>query len=127
MDVDFKKPTERRKSFYNFPFFLRHQDAMDDAMTSPSASKRKMKSSETALSLHTAAAKPTTPATTPTTTTSSTTTTAVQTITPKTKRATSFVRKKPPLERGFSAQSALRLNRNACLSEQKTIHSTKCF
>lgn len=30
----------------------------------------------------------------------------------KSKRATSFVRKKPPLERGLSAQSALRVNRN---------------
>lgn len=31
----------------------------------------------------------------------------------KTKRATSFVRKKPPFERGLSAQSALRINKNA--------------
>lgn len=31
---------------------------------------------------------------------------------PKTKRATSFVRKKPPFERGMSAQSALRINKN---------------
>lgn len=34
-------------------------------------------------------------------------------ISTKTKRATSFVRKKPPFERGLSAQSALRINRNA--------------
>lgn len=33
--------------------------------------------------------------------------------TPKSKRATSFIRKKPPLERGLSAQSALRINKNA--------------
>lgn len=33
--------------------------------------------------------------------------------TPTRKRATSFIRKKPPLERGLSAQSALRVNKNA--------------
>lgn len=33
-------------------------------------------------------------------------------LTPKSKRATSFIRKKPPLERGMSAQSALRINKN---------------
>lgn len=38
----------------------------------------------------------------------------LQTAAPtKTKRATSFVRKKPPFERGLSAQSALRINKNA--------------
>lgn len=35
------------------------------------------------------------------------------TATPTRKRATSFIRKKPPLERGLSAQSALRVNKNA--------------
>ena len=34
------------------------------------------------------------------------------TTTPKSKRATSFIRKKPPLERGLSASSALRVNKN---------------
>ncbi|XP_032306804.1 sodium channel protein 60E isoform X3 [Drosophila ananassae] len=33
------------------------------------------------------------------------------------KRASSFIRKKPPLERGLSAQSALRVNKNAFVSE----------
>ncbi|XP_023033552.1 sodium channel protein 60E [Drosophila willistoni] len=37
--------------------------------------------------------------------------------TPNRKRASSFIRKKPPLERGLSAQSALRLNKNAFVSE----------
>lgn len=39
------------------------------------------------------------------------------TVTPKSKRATSFVRKKPPLERGLSAQSALRVNKNPFVDE----------
>ncbi|XP_064547056.1 sodium channel protein 60E isoform X2 [Drosophila montana] len=37
--------------------------------------------------------------------------------TPTRKRASSFIRKKPPLERGLSAQSALRVNKNAYVSE----------
>lgn len=37
----------------------------------------------------------------------------------KTKRATSFVRKKPPFERGLSAQSALRINKNALVGKWK--------
>lgn len=39
--------------------------------------------------------------------------------TPTRKRASSFIRKKPPLERGLSAQSALRVNKNAyvCMCE----------
>lgn len=41
------------------------------------------------------------------------TTAAATAGTPKSKRATSFIRKKPPLERGLSAQSALRVNKNA--------------
>ncbi|XP_037825375.1 LOW QUALITY PROTEIN: sodium channel protein 60E-like [Lucilia sericata] len=40
--------------------------------------------------------------------------------TPTRKRATSFIRKKPPLERGLSAQSALRVNKNAFVSEGPT-------
>lgn len=87
----------RRKSFYNF--FLRHQDAMDDAMASPSVCKKTMKTVEAQAQIVNekgpvvAAAAPF----------------------PKSKRATSFVKRKPPLERGFSAQSALRLNRNPLL------------
>ncbi|XP_017837451.1 sodium channel protein 60E isoform X2 [Drosophila busckii] len=37
--------------------------------------------------------------------------------TPTRKRASSFIRKKPPLERGLSAQSALRVNKNAFVSD----------
>ncbi|EDW08256.2 uncharacterized protein Dmoj_GI19866, isoform D [Drosophila mojavensis] len=37
--------------------------------------------------------------------------------TPTRKRASSFIRKKPPLERGLSAQSALRVNKNAYVSD----------
>lgn len=59
-----------------------------------------MSQSGTILSLNTAGHDQSKPALTPT-------------ATPKSKRATSFVRKKPPLERGLSAQSALRVNRNA--------------
>ncbi|CRK95854.1 CLUMA_CG009301, isoform A [Clunio marinus] len=84
----------RRKSIYNF--FLRHQDAVDDHMTSPSVHKKVIKPSETVLSLK-SSEKPTSPPTT------------------KSKRATSFIKKKPRLERGLSDQSVLRLNRNVNL------------
>lgn len=93
--------TPRRKSFYNF--FLRHQDAVDDAIASPSVNRKagspnatRPKSAansfdESQMQQHQ----------------------QLQTAAPKTKRATSFVRKKPPFERGLSAQSALRINKNA--------------
>lgn len=80
--------TPRRKSFYNF--FLRHQDAVDDSLTSPSVNRRLIPQT-----LHIADEKPVL----------------------KQKRATSFVRKKPPLERGMSAQSALRINKNALVGK----------
>lgn len=92
----------RRRSFYNFPFFLRHQDAVEDPSNSPQPQKRPIESSETNLSL-TASLDKAVPPVAPTTPVM------------KHKRATSFVKKKPPLERGFSAQSALRLNRNAAV------------
>lgn len=95
-DVPEGKP-QRRRSFYNF--FLRHQDAVEDSNNSPQTQKKSMKTSETNLSLNTSLDKAVPPAST-------------STPTMKQKRATSFVKKKPPLERGFSAQSALRLNRN---------------
>ncbi|XP_067630184.1 sodium channel protein 60E isoform X2 [Eurosta solidaginis] len=104
----------RRRSFYNF--FLRHQDAVDDSLTSPSVHRKSIS-----------------PATA---TTISTTTTATDrqiqpqmqqhqlptqiAPTPTRKRATSFIRKKPPLERGLSAQSALRVNKNAFVSDTST-------
>jgi hypothetical protein len=84
----------RRRSIYNF--FLRHQDAVDDHNTSPSVHKKVMKPSETIFSL-----KGETPTSPP----------------QKSKRATSFIKKKPRLERGLSDQSVLRLNRNATLGE----------
>ncbi|XP_061500103.1 sodium channel protein 60E isoform X4 [Anopheles gambiae] len=93
---------QRRRSFYNFPFFLRHQDAVEETSTSsPQPQKRPLKDSDTNLSLTTSLEKVPVP----------------PPATPKSKRATSFVKKKPPLERGFSAQSALRLNRNAVVPD----------
>uniref|UniRef100_A0A336LX33 Multifunctional fusion protein n=1 Tax=Culicoides sonorensis TaxID=179676 RepID=A0A336LX33_CULSO len=90
----------RRKSIYNF--FLRHQDAMDDALASPSIMKKPIKSTEAISPTPSICNDKSSPSSTP----------AV-----KSKRATSFVKKKPPLERGFSAQSALRLNRNPVLDD----------
>lgn len=87
----------RRKSIYNF--FLRHQDAVDDHMTSPSVHKKVMKPSETVLSMKPSEA-PTSPPQKPS------------------KRATSFIKKKPRLERGLSDQSVLRLNRNVNLGNE---------
>jgi hypothetical protein len=108
-----RKGSVRRKSFINFPFFLRHQDALDDAHTSPSFHK-KIKPSETVLSLSQAADKGVT----------TTTSTATNTPVTKSKRATSFVRKKPPLERGLSAQSALRFNRNILIPDGLSTSTT---
>ncbi|XP_058466071.1 sodium channel protein 60E isoform X1 [Malaya genurostris] len=98
----------RRRSFYNFPFFLRHQDAVEETSNSPQPQKRSIKGSDTNQSLNTSLEKPVAPCT----------------PTPKHKRATSFVKKKPPLERGFSAQSALRLNRNASVADETLSAST---
>lgn len=87
--------TPRRKSFYNF--FLRHQDAVDDCLTSPSVHRKPISPSGTLQSLCGG---------------EDNRASAILQSTPKSKRATSFVRKKPPLERGLSAQSALRINKN---------------
>ncbi|XP_052566743.1 sodium channel protein 60E isoform X4 [Culex pipiens pallens] len=104
------KAGPRRRSFYNFPFFLGRQDAVEESNNSPQPQKRPLKTSETDLSLPTSLDK----------------TTPVASPTPpvKHKRATSFVKKKPPLERGFSAQSALRLNRNAAVADDTLSVST---
>ncbi|XP_055533096.1 sodium channel protein 60E isoform X2 [Wyeomyia smithii] len=100
----------RRRSFYNF--FLRHQDAVEESNNTPQARKRSFKGSETNLSISAPMDKsPQAPV-------------APTTPTPKHKRATSFVKKKPPLERGFSAQSALRLNRNASVADDSLSAST---
>lgn len=95
--------TPRRKSFYNF--FLRHQDAVDDSIASPLVNRKAVSPNASVARTLSAAnsfdekqqqqLQMKTP------------------ITTKTKRATSFVRKKPPFERGLSAQSALRINKNA--------------
>lgn len=90
----------RRKSIYNF--FLRHQDAVDDHMTSPSVHKKVMKPSETIFSLKSSETPTSPPA--------------------KSKRATSFIKKKPRLERGLSDQSVLRLNRNVHLGRGGNIY-----
>lgn len=105
----------RRKSIYNF--FLRHQDAMDDALASPSVtpSKKPLKtvdSPATSAQAQVVSEKPKVSATTPTP------------VQKPSKRATSFVKKKPPLERGFSAASALKLNRNPLIGEFFVV---KCF
>ncbi|XP_055685880.1 sodium channel protein 60E isoform X1 [Lutzomyia longipalpis] len=90
----------RRRSFYNF--FLRHQDAVDDVAASPSVLRKSVTPSGTIVSLNNTDEK----------------CEVVQSSsTPKAKRATSFIKKKPPLERGLSAQSALRVNRNAFVSD----------
>lgn len=94
--------TPRRKSFYNF--FLRHQDAVDDSIASPLVNRKAVSPNASVARTSLSAAnsfdeKQQQQMTTPTTA--------------KTKRATSFVRKKPPFERGLSAQSALRINKNA--------------
>lgn len=92
--IDSGSRTPRRKSFYNF--FLRHQDAVDDSLTSPSVGRKLIPLNCSAQTLNLTDEK--------------------QPL-PKTKRATSFVRKKPPLERGLSAQSALRINKNALVGK----------
>ncbi|KAH8283438.1 hypothetical protein KR018_001668, partial [Drosophila ironensis] len=128
----------RRRSFYNF--FLRHQDAVDDSLTSPSVHRK------TAQNTTTTSNSSGTATTSTATTTASASAMAMATgaasasgcgphppvaATPGSvsatdsdrqqavarKRATSFIRKKPPLERGLSAQSALRVNKNAFVSE----------
>lgn len=95
--------TPRRRSFYNF--FLRHQDAVDECVASPSVIRKAITPSGTLQSLNNLSLndddKP-----------------VVVQATPKpSKRATSFIRKKPPLERGLSAQSALRINKNALVGK----------
>lgn len=77
---------------------MRHQDAVDDSLASPSVNRKNISPAGTVQSLNT-------------------TDDSKQMSTPKPKRATSFVRKKPPLERGLSAQSALRINKNALVGK----------
>nr|XP_016928398.1 sodium channel protein 60E isoform X5 [Drosophila suzukii] len=114
----------RRRSFYNF--FLRHQDAVDDSLTSPSVHRKTAMNNTTNTTSTSASTSGTTssPASAPATgcgpaaTSDSDRHQAVGGgSAPSRKRASSFIRKKPPLERGLSAQSALRVNKNAFVSE----------
>lgn len=77
---------------------MRHQDAVDDCLTSPSVNRKQVSPTGSMQPLPQAGDENRIP-------------------TPKSKRATSFVRKKPPLERGLSAQSALRINKNPTVGE----------
>lgn len=57
-------PPLRRRSIYNFPFFLKHQDAVentDDTASPPTTKKSGMKTSGTSQSLHPASAEDTKP------------------------------------------------------------------
>ena len=92
-------PRARRRSFYNF--FLKHQDAVEEQ----SPNKRPIKPSETNLSLSASLDK------------TGLSTTAPGTPKTRERRASSFVKKRPPLERGFSAQSALKFNKNAVVGK----------
>ncbi|XP_036331768.1 sodium channel protein 60E [Rhagoletis pomonella] len=105
----------RRRSIYNF--FLRHQDAVDDSLTSPSVHRKSISPTTTAISSTTTATERQTQPQSQSQLQQLPTQIAP---TPTRKRATSFIRKKPPLERGLSAQSALRVNKNAFVSEGPT-------
>lgn len=79
---------------------MRHQDAVDDTQSASPSASRKSPNPSTGQPISA--------------TNSFDEKQQLQTATvTKTKRATSFVRKKPPFERGLSAQSALRINKNA--------------
>lgn len=95
----------RRRSIYSF--FLGRQDALDDHLSSPHASKKQVKVND-------ATQAPTTP---PAKAPSETPASPPQ-VQIKTKRATSFIKnRKPKLERGLSDQSVLKLNKNPTLGE----------
>lgn len=95
----------RRRSFCSF--FLGRQDALDDHLSSPHASKKQVKVNESPIQNKPQVETPVSP---PKTSEKS----------EKSKRATSFTRnKKPKLERGFSDQSVLKLNKNPILGETK--------
>lgn len=81
------------------------QDAIDDHLSSPAVKKKEIKKEEPeATAVKTTPPKPNNePLTSPPQSQS------------KSKRATSFIRKKPKLERGMSDQSVLKLNKNPTL------------
>ncbi|XP_059225604.1 sodium channel protein 60E isoform X7 [Stomoxys calcitrans] len=108
----------RRRSFYNF--FLRHQDAVDDSLTSPSVHRKSVSPTTAAISSTTSLATTLADNTTIASLDAKSSNLQQTVVTPTRKRATSFIRKKPPLERGLSAQSALRVNKNAFVSEGPT-------
>lgn len=87
---------------------------MDDHLSSPAASKKQMKANDASPSI------PITPTKVPTEAPSS-----PPQMHNKSKRATSFIRKKPKLERGLSDQSVLKLNKNPTLGEYYFSNSGK--
>ncbi|KAH8261594.1 hypothetical protein KR044_012109 [Drosophila immigrans] len=108
----------RRRSFYNF--FLRHQDAVDDSLTSPSVHRKTAINTNNTTSTSTSSTSASASASASATASAGATINVDQqqaAVTPTRKRASSFIRKKPPLERGLSAQSALRVNKNAFVSD----------
>ncbi|EDW02407.1 GH19910 [Drosophila grimshawi] len=105
----------RRRSFYNF--FLRHQDAVDDSLTSPSVHRKTAMNTNTTTSTSTSASASVSASATNVESDKQAQHQQQVAPTPTRKRASSFIRKKPPLERGLSAQSALRVNKNAFVSE----------
>ncbi|KAH8410967.1 hypothetical protein KR222_004113 [Zaprionus bogoriensis] len=116
----------RRRSFYNF--FLRHQDAVDDSLTSPSVHRKTaINTTNTTTSTSTSSTSATVSASASASAAAAASASANNVdqlqqqqqvaATPTRKRASSFIRKKPPLERGLSAQSALRVNKNAFVSD----------
>ncbi|KAH8291379.1 hypothetical protein KR054_011068 [Drosophila jambulina] len=114
----------RRRSFYNF--FLRHQDAVDDSLTSPSVHRKTAMNSNNNNTTNTTSTSASTSGTATASASgaaatsdsgSAPTSAPAAAAAPSRKRASSFIRKKPPLERGLSAQSALRVNKNAFVSE----------
>jgi hypothetical protein len=79
------------------------QDAMDDHLQSPAVHKKQMKQNdpEVAVVIPSSSETPTSPPQSQS----------------KSKRATSFIKKKPKLERGMSDQSVLKLNKNPTLGK----------
>lgn len=101
----------RRRSIYSF--FLGRQDAVEDHTPTPSPAvhKKQMKAGEANPSETVFSVKQDTPTSPPE-------------RKPKEKRATSFIKRKPKLERGLSDQSVLRLNRNVHLGECRVTTSS---
>ncbi|XP_070140733.1 sodium channel protein 60E [Drosophila kikkawai] len=95
----------RRRSFYNF--FLRHQDAVDDSLTSPSVHRKTAmnnnnnttNTTSTSASTSGTATAPASGAAATSDSGSAPASAPAASAAPSRKRASSFIRKKPPLER----------------------------